>query len=166
MIRDLARKLAAFTEFKDFVIIELEFKRGNFDPAAQIVKNSSSRVILQASSKDAEVLVKMIRPRKKISPAIGCRVQSAEKIWKIFTPTEIFEFCAAVDDKNPIHQLNPPIVPGLLILESLCAEFNPNFIKLKFKNFITAGESLTLQRFDNKIEIICAEVVKISGEML
>ena len=105
MIRELARKLTAFKEFVDCVIIAAQFKRGTFEESAEILKVHAAMILIRVRSSEAELLIKMIRPRKKISPAIGCRVQSAENIWKIFTPTEIFEFCAAVGDKNKIHQL-------------------------------------------------------------
>ena len=165
MIRVLAKKLAAFKDFVDFVIVEVIFRRGNFDSSAKILKSHASMILIRVSSSEAEILVKMIRPRSQIVPALGCRINFSEKIWRIFTATEIFDFVEEIGDKNEIHRLNPPIVPAFLVLESLCAEFNPNFIKLKFKNFITAGESLTLQHSDNNFEVICAGIKKISGEM-
>ena len=165
MIRDLAKKLAAFEEFKGFVIIEITFRHGSFDSAAQILKSNLNMALLQANSAHTQVLVKMIRPRTEIKAALDSQIQSAEKIWRIFTTAEIFDFAEVVGDKNPIHQTKPPIVPAFLILESICAEFNADFIKLKFKNFITAGEPLTLQRSDNKFEIICAGVEKVTGEL-
>ncbi|MBO4779664.1 MAG: hypothetical protein J5497_03405 [Selenomonadaceae bacterium] len=164
MIRDLARKLTAFVEFFDCVIIELTFRRGTFEAGAQVVKAHSSMILLRASSIDAELLVKLISPRREIRAALGCRIQSSEKIWRVFTASEIFDFVAAVGDKNRIHQLNPPIVPGLLILETLltCAEFSASdSIKLKFKNFITAGEPLILCGGGNRFEICSAGVRKV-----
>ena len=166
MIRELAKKLATFSEFADFVIIELNFQRGNFEPSAQILKSHSSMVLLRASSKDAEILVKMIRPRREVTASVGCRIQAAEKCWKIFTASEISEFATAVGDKNKIHQLNPPIVPAFLILEKIDAEFPTNFIKLRFKNFITAGEPLSLSVDENRFEITCAGDKKVLGEFL
>ena len=144
MIKDLARKLTAFTEFKDFVITEIEFRRGNFESGAKIIKNHASMVLLQANSPSAQVLVKIIRPRREIKAAIGSRINSEEKIWRIFTAQEILAFAEEIGDKNPIHRLNPPIVPAFLVLETIYNEFPSDFIKLKFKNFITAGEPLAL----------------------
>ena len=162
MIRELARKLAAFEEFADFVIIELEFRRGNFEPTAQILKRHSAMVLLQASSAAAEVLVKMIRPRREVTAALGSRIQFAEKIWRVFTAAEVMDFAEAVGDKNKIHRLNPPIVPGLLILETICAEFpTSKALKLRFKNFITAGERLTLIGDGNNFEICSTGVRKV-----
>ena len=165
MIRELAKKLSAFDEFVGFVIVELQFMRGTFEAGAQIVKEHSAMVLLRASSSDAELVVKMIRPRKEITAALGSRIQSSEKIWRIFTAAEVLDFVAAVGDKNPIHKLNPPIVPAFLLLNTLCKEFAPNFIKLKFKNFITAGESLSLLVDNNKLLIKGAGVTKILGEL-
>ena len=162
MIRELARKLATFNQFADFVIVEIIFRWGNFDSTAQIVKNFSSRVTLRSTSPDAEVLVKMIRPRHEVKV---CELKPTENFWRTFTAKEIFDFAAEVGDKNPIHQLNPPIVPAFLILESICAEFKANF-KLRFKNFIVAGETLNLNVADNSFEITCAGIEKVTGEFL
>ena len=38
MIRELAKKLAALTEFVDCVMIELKFRRGNFKASTEILK--------------------------------------------------------------------------------------------------------------------------------
>ena len=158
MIKDFAKRLAAFKEFKDFIIVEITFRRGNFTSAAKILKNSVSRVILRATTTDAEILVKMIRPRTNFPPPN--KKFHAENCWRTFSTEEILNFVAAVGDKNQIH---PPIVPAFLILESICAELKPNFIKLRFKNFISAEESLTLQIDGNKLKI-SADCEKISGE--
>ena len=163
MIRELAKKLSTFVEFVDFVIIELQFRRGIFEAGAQVLKRHSSMALLQVSSPEAELIVKMIRPRKEIAAAHGCRIQSSEKIWRVFTASEVLTFAEAVDDKNPIHQLKPPIVPALLILETICAEVTTDFIKLRFKNFITAGEPLSLQVNGNRLEILSAGVRKVVG---
>lgn len=162
MIRDLAKKLSAFSELVDTVIIELEYRRGVFEACAEILKTHSAMALVRVSSSDAEILVKLIRPRTEIQATVGSRIQSAEKIWRIFTASEVFDFVEAVGDENKIHKINPPIVPGLLILETLCAQFPAcQSIKLRFKKFITAGEPLSLQRDGNKFEICSAGVRKI-----
>ena len=161
MIRELAKKLSAFAEVVDFVIIELQFRRGTFEAGAQIVKEHSSMILLRASSAEAELVVKMIRPRKKITAALGSRIQSAERIWRVFTASEVSDFVQAVGDNNPIHRLNPPIVPAFLILETICAEVTADFIRLKFKNFSTAGEPLSLHVDGNRLEIRGAGVRKV-----
>ena len=165
MIRELAKKLSAFAEVADFVIIELQFKRGTFEAGAQVVKEHSSMVLLRASSAEAELVVKMIRPRKEITAAVGSRIQSSERIWRVFTASEVLDFVAAVGDNNSIHQLNPPIVPAFLILETICAEVPNQSIKLKFKNFITAGEPLSLHIDGNRLEITGAGVRKVLGDV-
>ena len=165
MIRNLAKKLTAFTEFADCVIIEAQFRRGTFAETAEILKAHSTMALIKTSSSKAELLIKMIRPRREIKSAFGSRIQS-EKIWRVFTASEISEFTTAVGDLNKIHRFNPPIVPGLLILETICAEFETVAVKVKFKNFITAGEPLSLQIVGNKFEISSAGVKKISGEFL
>ncbi len=161
MIRELARKLAAFPEFVDCVIVEAEFKRGTFEAGAEILKTHSAMALVKVNSSEAQLLVKLIRPRRKITATVGSRIQSKGKIWRIFTASEVLDFTAAVDDKNKIYKLNPPIVPALLILENICAEFSANLIKLKFKNFITAGEPLFLQGDGNFWEISSAGVRKV-----
>lgn len=165
MIRELAKKLSAFGQFVDFVIVELQFRRGTFETGAQVVKEHSSMVLLRASSSEAELVVKMIRPRKKITAALGSRIQSSERLWRIFTASEVSDFVQAVGDNNPIHRLNPPIVPAFLVLETICATVTTDFIRLKFKNFITAGEPLSLHVDGNRLEIRGAGVRKVLGEV-
>ncbi len=165
MIRDLAKKLATFSEYKSFVIIEATFQRGTFEAGVEILKNHATMALLRARSSEAELLIKMIRPRREIKPALGSRVQSSEKIWRIFTAQEIFSFVEEIGDRNQIHQLKPPIVPTLLVLETICAAVQKNFVKLKFKNFVTAGEPLSLHVVENRLEIKSAGVRKILGEL-
>lgn len=168
MIRDLARKFSAFGQFVDNVIIELKFQRGNFSAGAEILRAHSSMTLLRASSNDAEILLKMIRPRREVTAALGCRIQSAEKTWRVFTASDILDFVESVGDKNEIHRFNPPIVPALLILETLLTDdkfSSVNALKLKFKNFVTAGEPLSLVGEKN-FELMSAGVKKVSGEIL
>lgn len=164
MIRDLARKLAAFGEFVDCVIIELIFRRGIFEAGAQVVKAHSSMALLRINSGDVELLIKLINPRHEIRAALGCRIQSSEKIWRVFTASEVFDFASTVGDGNKIYRLNPPIVPALLILETLldCPQFSTcKSLKLKFKNFITVGEPLILRGGGNRFEIDSAGARKV-----
>ena len=168
MIRELAKNFSAFGQFVDNVIIELTFRRGNFTSGAQVVKFHSAMVLLRASSTRAEILLKMIRPRQQVKAASGCRIQSAEKTWRVFTASEILNFVEAVGDKNKIHRINPPIVPALLILETLLADekfSSVDGLKLKFKNFVTAGEPLSLVG-EKTFELTSAGVRKVTGEIL
>ena len=164
MIKELARRLSAFAHFGDGVTIELKFQRGSFVAGAEILKAHSAMTLLQVHSTTAELLVKLIRPRKEICATFGSRIQSSEKIWRVFTASEILAFAEATGDENKIYRMNPPIVPPLLILETLCSNFPANFLKLKFKHFVTAGEPLSLQVVGNRLEIKSAGLKKISGE--
>lgn len=163
MIRDLARKLTAF-DFVGSVLARLEFRRGSFTAGARLVEVHSAMAVICVRTSQAELLVKLIRPRSEILPALGCRIQSSEKIWRVFTESEVTDFVEDVGDRNQIHRLKPPIVPGLLLLETLldCAEFSScRCVKLKFKNFITAGEPLTLSQTAGGYEISGAGVRKV-----
>ena len=168
MIRDLARQISTFDRFVDGVIIELTFRRGNFSDGAQVLKAHSSMVLLRSSSAEAEILIKLIRPRRKVTAAVGCRIQSAEKTWRVFTSTEIFAFVESVGDKNPIPRMNPPIVPAFLILETLLSdEFaHVDGLKLKFRNFVTADEPLSLFGDGKFFELVGAGERKVTGEVL
>lgn len=168
MIRELARQFSTFGQFVDGVIIELTFRRGNFSDGAQVLKAHSSMALLRSSSAEAEILIKMIRPRHKVTAAVGCRIQSAGKTWRVFTSTEIFEFVEAVGDLNPIHRMNPPIVPALLILEALLSDEFAHIdgLKLKFRNFVTADEPLSLFGDGKFFELVGAGERKVSGEVL
>ena len=164
MIKILAKKLSAFTEFVDWVLVEAEFNRGSFVSGAEVVKIRSAMAVVRACSSEAELIVKLIRPRAKLDSAVSCRVHSAEKIWRTFTESEVAMFVAEVGDGNQIHRMNPPIVPGLLILETLLAraDFSAcRSIKLKFKNFVAAGEPLTLRSSESRFEICSAGVRKV-----
>ena len=167
MIRDLARQIATFGRFCDGVTSELTFRRGAFETSAQILSAHSAMTLLQASSPEAQILLKLIRPQHEIKAAVGCRIQAAEKMWRVFTATEIFEFVEAVGDTNAIHRLNPPIVPALLILETLLSDrfAQVDGLKLKFRNFVTADEPLSLVG-GKKFELVSAGVRKVSGEIL
>lgn len=164
MIKELARKLTTFKGFDDWTVTELTFRRGNFVTGATVVKAHSSMALLRVNTSNAELLVKLIRPHQEIKSALGSRIQSSKTIWRVFTESEVLEFVTSVGDRNRIHQLNPPIVPALLILETICAEFpSSQLLKLKFKNFITAGEPLTLRGGGERFEIISAGVRKVIG---
>ena len=131
------------------------------------MKSNCEFKLIQVSSAQGKILIKLITPRRKIRPAIGVRIQSEKKVWRIFTASEVFEFVEEVGDKNKIYRFNPPIVPGLLILETLLqfAEFfSCEFLRLRFKHFITAGEPLTLSfKDENNFEICSAGSTKILG---
>lgn len=164
MIRELARNLAALTQLADCVIIALKFRRGKFSAGAKILKTHAAMTLVRVRSAEAELLVKLIRPRTEIRATVGCRIQSSENVWRIFTASEILAFAEATGDEKIFYRLNPPIVPALLILETLCAQFAVNVFKLKFKKFITADESLSLHVDGGRLEIKSAGVRKISGE--
>ncbi len=169
MIRDLAKKFSAFGQFVDCVIIELKFQRGNFSDGAEVLKAHSSMTLLRASSTDAEILLKMIRPRRSVTAALGCRIQAAEKTWRVFKASEVFEFVNSVDDKNKIHRLNPPIVPAMLILETLLSDENFSScdgLKIKFRNFVTADEPLSLFADGKFFKLTSAGEQKVTGEIL
>ena len=168
MIRELARQFATFDKFVDGVIIELTFRRGTFEAGTQILREHSSMALLRSSSAEAEILIKLIRPRREVKAAVGCRIQSSEKTWRVFTSTEIFAFVEAVGDKNPIHRMKPPIVPALLILEALLSDQFAHIdgLKLKFRNFVTADEPLSLFGNGKFFELVGAGERKVTGEVL
>lgn len=164
MIRELARKISALNEILDDVIAEMEFTRGKFIESVEILKSHRAMKLICAATADVTISVKFITPQKKIRAAIGTRIQSDKKTWRTFTASEVENFVDEVDDANEIYRLNPPIVPGFLILESILSheKFSAtNSLKLKFKHFITAGEPLTLQLGDEKSEILSAGEVKV-----
>lgn len=164
MIRELARKISALPEIFGDVIAEMEFTRGKFKNGVEILKSHRAMKLISASTSSIKISVKFITPQKKIRAAIGTRIQSDKKTWRTFTTSEVENFVDEVDDINEIYRINPPIVPGFLILESILSHekfFSANSLKLKFKHFITAGEPLTLQIGDEKTEILSAGEVKV-----
>lgn len=154
MIRELSKKLSTLEKFLGDVIAAAEFRRGTFEPSLKILKCNRELKVVQLASPTEKILVKLVTPRKKIRAALGVRVQSEKKIWRIFTAEEVYNFVEEVGDKNFFHRFSPPIVPGLLILETVlnCPEFSSsNVVQVRFKSFVTAGESLTLNKKDEKI---------------
>ena len=153
MIKDLAKKISAPERFFDEVISEIKFIRGEFRAGLKILKNTAEFKIILAATETEKIFVKMIAPRKKICSAFGTRIQSEKKTQLVFTALEVFDFGEEVGDKNKIYKLSPPIVPPLLILETLLKieKFSScEILKLRFKHFITAGEPLTLQSISEK----------------
>ena len=61
MIKALARKLATFKQFADWVIIELEYRRGSFNSTAEVLKAHALPALLRAAASDAALSVKLIR---------------------------------------------------------------------------------------------------------
>ena len=164
MVRELARKISALTEIVRDVIAEIEFTRGKFKVGVEILKSHRAMKLICAATSNVKISVKFITPQKKIRAAIGMRIQSDKKTWRTFTASEVENFVDEVDDANEIYRLNPPIVPGFLILESILSHekfSTADSLKLKFKHFITAGEPLTLQIGDDKSEILSAGEVKV-----
>lgn len=162
MIKNLAKKLAAFEEFSEDVIAEIKFFRGNFAEETKILKSTRGLKIIEVAG-EGKILVKLMTPREKISV---CEKVSAEKIfWLTFTAEEVKNFVEEVGDKNKIHQTENPVVPGLLILEKILSVEpfrEEKFLQLRFKNFVVAGEKLNLRRKNETVfEILSDDEVKI-----
>jgi len=162
MIKNLAKKLAAFEEFSADVIAEVKFFRGSFAEGAEILKFARGLKIIEVAG-EGKILVKLMTPRGKISAVE--KVSAEKNCWLTFTAEEVKNFVEEVDDKNKIHQTKNPVVPGLLILEKIL-EVEPfseeKFLRLRFKNFVVAGEKLNLRRADEKVfEILSGDEVKI-----
>lgn len=163
MIRKLAKKLSTLENFIDDVVVEIKFFRGNFESGVEVLKNRGGLKIIQVTTDDAKILVKLLTTNKNFSRAET--FQTENKTWKIFSAEEIFEFVEEVGDKNKIHRISNPVVPGLLILETLLKSkefFLCEQLAMRFKDFITAGESLTLKKIDeNNFEIKSGDTTKI-----
>lgn len=164
MIRNLFKKLSVMKELVGDVIAEIKFSRGNFSEGVEVLKSYRSMKLICAANSNEKLLVKFITPSREIKAAIGTRIQSDKKTWRIFTSAEVTNFVNEVGDSNEIHRFNPPIVPGFLIFEEILNHENfssCNVLNLKFKHFITAGEPLTLIFAEDKSEILSAGEVKV-----
>ena len=167
MIRKLAKKLSAFENFVDDVVAEIKFFYGNFEEDTKILKNRRNLKIIQVSTSDAKILVKLMTPQKNFEETFTTakNFQNEKNLWKNFSAEEVFNFVEEVGDKNKIHKISRPIVPGLLILETLLTSekiFPCKILEMRFKNFITVGENLTLEKIDeNNFEIKCGDSTKI-----
>ena len=165
MVKDLAKNFATLDKFCDDVIAEIKFFRGDFKSGLKILEDTREFKLILSASADEKILVKLVTPRRKIKSALGVRIQAENKTHFLFTADDVFDFVEDVGDKNKIYRLSPPIVPPLLILDTLL-NFN-NFsscesIKLRFKHFITAGEPLTFKTVtENNFELVSAGAVKV-----
>lgn len=163
MVRELAEKLATLEEFSEDVIAEIKFFRGNFEDEVKILKAARAMATVQATSAQGKVLVKLMKPREKICVAVGrCEFEAGKFA---FTANEVLNFVEEVGDKNEIHRLTPPIVPGFLVLETLLKseKFSScENLTLRFKQFTAAGEQLALQSKGDKVfELRSKDAVKI-----
>ena len=61
MIKELAQKLATFKQFADWVIIELEYRRGSFDLTAEVLKAHALPALLRAAASDTALSVNLMR---------------------------------------------------------------------------------------------------------
>lgn len=165
MIEDLAKKFATLEKFKDDIVAEIKFFRGKFEPELKILKDTHEFKLILVASETEKILVKLVTPRKKIRPAKGVRVQAENKMQFFFSATDVSNFIKSVGEQNKIYKFSPPIVPPLLVLETLLKieKFSScESLKLRFKHFITAGEPLTLKNISEKsLEVQSAGVVKI-----
>ncbi len=165
MIKELAKSFATLENFSDNVIAEIKFFRGKFKSGLKVLEENREFKLISSASADEKILVKLVAPRKKIRSAVGVRIQAEKKTQMIFTSDEVFDFVEEVRDKNKIYRLNPPIVPPLLVLETLLKieQFSScENLKLRFKHFITAGEPLTFYVADEKnFELQSAGSVKV-----
>ena len=165
MIKDLARRFATLERFADSVVAEIRFFRGDFERGLKILKDTREFKLVLVASETEKILVKLVEPRKKIRPAKGVRVQAESKTQFFFTEKDISDFINSVGEQNKIYKFSPPIVPPLLILETLLkieTFSSSESLKLRFRHFITAGEPLTLTNiFEKSFEVQSGGVVKI-----
>jgi len=165
MIKDLAKKFATLEKFAGDVVAEIKFFRGEFEPELKILKDTREFKLILITSETEKILIKLVTPRKKIRPAKGVRVQAESKTQFFFSATEVSNFVEEVGEQNKIYKFSPPIVPPLLILETLLNIENFSScenLKLRFRHFITVYEPLTLKNISEKIfEIQSADAVKI-----
>ena len=119
MIKELATSFATLEKFLGDVIAEIKFFRGDFEPELKILKNLREFKLILIASTTEKILVKLVEPRRKIKPARGVRITAENKTQFFFSATDVSEFINSIGDKNKIYSLSPPIVPPLLILETL-----------------------------------------------
>ena len=165
MIKDLAKKFATLEKFTDDVVAEIKFFRGEFEPELKILKDTREFKLILITSETEKILIKLVTPRKKIRPAKGVRVQAEGKTQFFFSATDVSDFVEEIGEQNKIYKFSPPIVPPLLILETLLKFENFSScenLKLSFRHFITAYEPLTFKNISEKnFEIQSADVVKV-----
>lgn len=83
--------------------------------------------------------------------------EDGTEVWKkVFAEREIINFVEDVEDQNPIHRIDPYVVPGCLLLEwmSQCVTVFRS-VKLRFMHPLYANDELVMRK---KEKILCIYV--------
>lgn len=164
MFRDLARTTAALKgkRYEGAVIAAARWRRGRFEcqiGMPEIQKGRHGLCVLRAADESGELMLTLLlgRPAPQAEAGQPPRVLQAVARGQGIRPSacslrfsekDVQAFVRDVNDTNPLHEGRCPLVPGLLILETLlkqpelrgCME-----LSLKFTTPSFAGETIHLE---------------------
>lgn len=72
----------------------------------------------------------------------------------LITKEEVYDFSKWIQDRNPIHLTNTPVVPGLLLLEKIQEQFREaSKIQIKYAAPIYADQMIYLKKENSQIQV-------------
>ena len=175
-MRDLARNLSKLKgdRYLGALIIEAVWRReshGEPREMPRLLCRSRRFLTAETWSRSESLAVTMLLGcgSKAVCRAVPPHghLPDAEDIWRIFSTEEISEFIKQTGDTNPLHQGARPVVPGLLILESLLTEegfLGCSIVRVKFRQAAFAGDPLRLSASNGRFSIRSGELLLCDGQ--
>ena len=160
-MRELAKITAKLKDGKydGVMIIKARWERiecnDSYEP--DIVKETKRMLVCQACYHNQRLSTTMLLnpAMDNTLPAGDFPKEAMNSCWHTFTRQEVLDFVEAVGDTNPIHRTEQPVVPGLLLLETIKAGLPENLdvLELSFRNAVFSGDPLELVVEGNQLEV-------------
>ena len=162
-MRELAKITARLKggEYDGVMIIKTVWKRepesveNSFEP--EIIKENKRMLVCRAFYNNESLTTTML-----LHPADGAVVPQVSEMdteegdnRAVFNREDVLEFVAEVGDTNPIHQLEVPVVPGMLLLEYIKNHLTDNIkmLELSFRNAVMAGDRVEMQTEGGQVSL-------------
>ena len=97
-------------------------------------------------------------PIKTAAPAEPSHKSSVGTPWHTYTATEIHSFIAAIGDEQPIHKTAIPVVPGMLMLYTLCQDKAITSLSIRFFQPVYANQAIYLCTYSGRYEALCNDI--------
>ena len=126
---------------------EPEAVKNSFEP--ETIKENKRMLVCRAFYNNESLTTTML-----LHPADGAALPplseadtAKEDNRAVFNREDVLEFVAEVGDTNPIHQLEVPVVPGMLLLEYIKNSLPDNIkiLELSFRNAVMAGDQVEIK---------------------
>lgn len=140
---------------------------GPYQVEAKIVKQTHKRVQIECVARVNQHLVAVLEVRlrfESVSPMTKVQPPVDWHWGYRFSKQEIYDFSNRINDQNPIHLNEKPIVQGLLLLQKIHESLQqPKQLQLKFLKPVYANELLYLKREKNSLEGYSAAGLCLKG---